>query len=346
MSVPNTEPVLLALIIADASSRRDDLHHALERNRGISVVGHATSLAEVAQLCPEAEPDVILVDLHLAGGASQAVIELIMSRWPRPILVLSGTAHDPPSASLARAMGAGAVEHFPPPALWTTGLEQELRHAVRQVSKVPVIRRTRGARRHVASQASTNARRLPVVAVAASTGGPRALATLLGGLGGLRAPVLVVQHLHADFTPGLVEWMTRDSALPVSTAVHGDLARAGRVYFASSGKHLRLASGGRLELGEDPLRLHRPSADELFQSVADQAGSAGIGVIMTGMGDDGARGLLAMHHRGAQTLAQDENTCAVFGMPRAARSIGAVTVLLPLDQLARAVLHATAEVLG
>jgi two-component system chemotaxis response regulator CheB len=157
---------------------------------------------------------------------------------------------------------------------------------------------------------------------------------------------LVVQHLHADFAQGLLDWMSRASALPVSIAEHGELARAGRVYFAASGRHLRLSPGGRLDLDPAPPSVHCPSADQLFQSVADHAGSAGVGVIMTGMGDDGARGLLAMHLEGAHTLGQDESTCAVFGMPRAARKIGAITTLLPTDQLARAVLGAVAEVLA
>ena len=336
--------MLIVVIVGDESSRRDDVHQALERKREIAVVGHATSAAEILSLCPQAQPDVILVDLGMSGGVGQAAIEAVMAQWPRPILALSSPTDGHESPSLQAAMSAGVVEHFPVPARWTAGLEQELRHAVRQVSKVPVIRRGRVERANVASAPVVRLRRRPVVGIAASTGGPSALATLLAGLGGVDAPVLVVQHLHADFTQGLLEWMSRVSALPVSMAVHGERARTGHVYFASSGRHLRLAAGSYLELTETPPNLHCPSADELFQSIADQAGGAGIGVIMTGMGEDGAHGLLAMQRCGAKTIAQDEETSAVFGMPLAARKIGAVTTLLPLDQLAQAIRNAVGEV--
>jgi len=185
-----------------------------------------------------------------------------------------------------------------------------------------------------------------VVAVAASTGGPSALAAILPGLARLDAPVLVVQHLHPDFIAGLVDWMSRVSALPVETAGHGQLARPGRVYFAPGDHHLRYASNGRLELGTTPVTTHRPSADELFASVAENAGPAGIGVLLTGMGDDGARGLLAIHQHGGQTLAQDEASSPVFGMPKAAARMGAVTELLPIDKLADAVQRAVREVVS
>jgi two-component system chemotaxis response regulator CheB len=172
------------------------------------------------------------------------------------------------------------------------------------------------------------------VAVAASTGGPAALATVLSGLGGLAAPVLVVQHLHPDFTAGLVEWMSRAGALPVQVARHGELVRPGHVYVAPGGQHLRLGPNRHLTLSATPASIHRPSADQLFISVAEVAGAAGVGVVLTGMGEDGAQGLLAMHRAGGRTLGQDEATCAVFGMPQAAQRIGAVSELVPVEKLA------------
>jgi two-component system chemotaxis response regulator CheB len=186
--------------------------------------------------------------------------------------------------------------------------------------------------------------RQPVVAVAASTGGPTALAVLLSGLDGLRAPVLVVQHLHPEFISGLVDWMSRVSPLPVELAGHGQVPRPGHVYFAPGGLHLRLGANFRLELGAEPAGIHTPSADQLFRSVADRAGPAGIGALLTGMGDDGARGLLAIHRRGGRTLAQDEASCAVFGMPKAAQRLGAVRDMVALDKLADAVQRTVREV--
>jgi two-component system chemotaxis response regulator CheB len=152
--------------------------------------------------------------------------------------------------------------------------------------------------------------------------------------------VLVVQHLHPDFVSGLVEWMARVSPLPVVLADHGQTLRRGCVHIAPGGKHLRLAAGSRLELSDQPATIHRPSANELFVSVGRQCGERGIGVLLTGMGDDGAIGLAEMHRRGAQTIAQDEATCAVYGMPRAAQRLGAVDQLLPLPSIAGAIARA------
>jgi two-component system chemotaxis response regulator CheB len=165
----------------------------------------------------------------------------------------------------------------------------------------------------------------------------------LAGLGGTAAPVLVVQHLHVDFTAGLIDWMSRVSALPVEVAEHHSAARPGRVYVAPGGVHLRLGADFRLELDPDPPALHRPSADELFLSVAEHAGAAAIGVLLTGMGDDGAKGLLAIRRRGGRTLAQDKESCAVFGMPAAAQRLGAVDDLLPPAELATAIARASRE---
>lgn len=183
-----------------------------------------------------------------------------------------------------------------------------------------------------------------MVAIAASTGGPSALAAVLSGLTDLQAPVLVVQHLHADFVAGLVQWMARVSALPVEIASDHQIAVPGRTYVAPGGTHLRLGANRRLELAELPVTVHRPSANELFTSVADSAGSAGIGVVLTGMGDDGAQGLLAIRRQGGVTLAQDEASSAVFGMPQAAERLGAVTEMLPLARLAMAIQRAVRQV--
>jgi two-component system chemotaxis response regulator CheB len=167
------------------------------------------------------------------------------------------------------------------------------------------------------------------------------LAQVLSGLAGLPAPVLVVQHLHPDFVDGLVSWMSRESGLPVKLAETGATLERGTVYIARGDTHLRLGPDRRIVLTPDPATLHRPSANELFTSVAQHAGSDGIGVVLTGMGDDGATGLLAIRRAGGITIAQDEATCAVYGMPRAATRVGAVMEVVPLDAVANALMRAT-----
>jgi two-component system, chemotaxis family, protein-glutamate methylesterase/glutaminase len=180
--------------------------------------------------------------------------------------------------------------------------------------------------------------------MAASAGGPSALATILAGLGGLAAPVLVVQHLHPDFTRGLFDWLAGESSLPVEMAQHDQSVLPGHVYLAPGALHLRLAANRRMELSAAPATIHRPSADQLFLSVAEHAGSAAVGVLLSGMGDDGARGLLEIHRRRGHTFGQDEASCAVFGMPQAAQRLGAVTDLLPPDRVASAIHRAVAAI--
>lgn len=318
----------------------------LHRDGDVAVVGHANTAAAALTLVAETRPDVVILDLHLRDGGSKHTIEQIMAHTPTPILVLSARIDDRHSTSAVEALVAGALDALPRPVRWTPQLGNELRRTVHQISKVQVIRHPRGS--HIVTtrpdrRSSTG--KQPVVAIAASTGGPSALATLLAGLNGLTAPVLVVQHLHPDFTAGLLQWMSRVSALPVETAEHDQPARPGRVYLAPGGRHLRLGASLHLELHSVPVTIHMPSADQLFESVAQQ-GPAAIGVLLTGMGDDGARGLLAVHRAGGQTLAQDEDSCAVFGMPSAAQRMGAVTDVLPLGQLATAIQRAVTRVHG
>jgi two-component system chemotaxis response regulator CheB len=258
--------------------------------------------------------------------------------------VLSATVEGRNSAPAIEALMAGALDALPKPARWTPDKEAELRRSVRSLSKVVVIRHRRGRAAPVHVPAPpTRPASAPVVAVAASTGGPAALAEVLAGLAGLAAPVLVVQHLHAEFVAGLVGWMERVSALPVELARHGQALRPGQVYIGPGNVHLRLSSGSRLSLQPTPLTVHRPSADELFSSVAEHAGASGVGVILTGMGNDGACGLLALRGRGGRTIAQDEATSAVYGMPRAAFLLGAVGRVLPLGDIAAAVVHAVRD---
>ncbi len=333
MTAPRT--AIRVVVLADDSPDRGQLMQVMRRDGDIAVVGQSDTAGRAIVLINETRPDAVVVDLQLDDGSSLHAIEQIMAHTPTSILVLSAPGLDRSSPSVAKAIVAGAVDSLARRAAWSAELGVELRHAVRQVSKVGVITHPRG---RLSPVTRTDDRQLsapgPIVAVAASSGGPAALAVVLSGLAGLAAPVLVVQHLHPDFTDGLVEWMARAGALPVELARHGELPRAGRVYIAPGGLHLHLGVNRHLALSPTPASTHRPSADELFSSVAEHAGAAGIGVVLTGMGDDGARGLLAMRHAGARTLGQDEATCAVFGMPNAAQRIGAVTELLPLERLA------------
>jgi two-component system chemotaxis response regulator CheB len=267
-----------------------------------------------------------------------------MAFTPTPILVLSGNITGRESVEAMDALVAGAVDVLPKPATWRGEDEEALRAQIRLVSGVAVVRRraprvARSARKPVvATGGRTTA--VPIVAIGASTGGPAALAEVLAGLGELGASVLVVQHLHPDFVGGLVSWMGRVSPLPVQLARHGEKLRAGEVYIAPGSVHLKVGRDDDVVLDAVPEGLHRPSVDVLFTSLAERPEGRNVGVLLTGMGDDGAAGLLALRRRGDVTIAQDEGSSVVFGMPRAAQRLGAAVQVVPLDQIARAVARA------
>ena len=333
-----------ALLVQDRSAARTQLIEILQRDGDIRVIGPVATAADACVAIEQHRPEIIILDLLLGNGASQQVIEQVMARHPTPILVLSARIDDRRSPSAIQAMVAGALDALPVPEKWTTETEVGLRHSVRQLRKVVVVRHPRGGRTTPPRRPPVSGNRKPVVAIAASTGGPSALASVVAGLGGLQAPVLIVQHLHPDFTGGLLDLLTRASALPVEIAVHDAPLLPGRVYLGPGHLHLRLGAGHRIELNPLPISIHRPSAEQLFSSVAEHAGPSGVGVLLTGMGEDGAHGMLEMKQRGARTIAQDEESCAVYGMPRAAHRLGAVDILLPLDQVAAAIRRAVTEV--
>lgn len=339
-------PVLRALLVHRSPEERRQLIEILESDGDITVLGSADGAAEAVLRVQQDRPDVVVLDLQLKNEGGQQAIEQIMALAPTPILVLSGRGEDADSPAAAAALRAGALDVLPTPTQWLAAGGAVLRRSVRRLDKVVVIRHPRGGLNKPAPRPLIAGRSTAVVAIGASTGGPSALALLLGGLLGLPAPVLIVQHLHADFTGGFLSWMSRVSALPVEIARHGSHLEPGHVYLAPGDVHLRLGTDRRIELAPKPEALHRPSADQLFLSLAQNAGAGSIGVLLTGMGEDGARGLLEIHRKGGRTLAQDEASSAVFGMPRAAQRLGAVTDLLPLDRLAGAICRAVAEVRG
>jgi two-component system chemotaxis response regulator CheB len=339
-------PPLRALLVEDSTLQAKALTRMLEAEGDIVVVATAGDAADAVSAVARHRPDVVTMDLDIPGGGGQVAITQIMAATPTPILVVSGILDDRHAPPAVAALAAGAVEALPKPRAWGDDDAAELRRQVRRVSRIPVIRRR--------PQAPRAPRRLwrpdpsvptdgPIVALAASTGGPAALAVLLGGLREARAPVLLVQHIHPSFAGGFAAWLTSCTGKPAVIAENGMPLEAGRVHVAPGDVHLRLAPGGRLAVSPDPPALHRPSADVLFESVAEVAGRSAIGVLLTGMGDDGARGLLAMRRAGARTFAQDEASSTVFGMPRAAALAGAADTVLALDELAAAVHEAVEQ---
>jgi two-component system, chemotaxis family, protein-glutamate methylesterase/glutaminase len=277
-------------------------------------------------------PDIVVM-APTSQSQAVAAVQRLMAHQPVPILVIKEEAW-----SEASMVKAGAVESIAAPD-GDQARQEHLRSRVRLVSQVKTIRHIRGR-----DQSPHDGARVPIVAIAASTGGPQAVIQVLEGLAGLEAAVLVVQHLHPNFTSQFVEWIARASPLEAGIATDGALAESGHVYVAPAGSHLKLGIARRLELSDSPASLHRPSADVLFSSIAMRAGHESVGVLLTGMGDDGASGLLEMRHAGAYTIAQDKESSVIYGMPGAAMEIGAADHVLPLAQIAGAIRRAVAMV--
>lgn len=349
------------VVVEDSLVQRSHLVATLAADGDIVVVGEAAGAQEASALVERLRPDVVTLDLEIPEGGGLAAVERIMAFAPTPILILSGTIAGRQSDAAVSALVAGALDAIPKPGRWTPEAEADLRRRVRLLGRTPVIRHPRGRLTPGATAATTPSRSASaaadapsaapaggggaVVGVAASSGGPQALAAVLAGLGGLTAPVLVVQHLHPDFILRFVDWMDRACPLPVVLAEAGAALRGGTVHVGPVGVHLKVDAGGRrIVLDPQPAMLHRPSADELFGSLARSSGPAAVGVVLTGMGDDGAAGLLALRRAGGRTIVQDQATSAVYGMPRAAVTAGAASEVVALEAVPAAIHRAVRTV--
>ena len=279
-------------------------------------------------------PQLVLLQLELSRKNHNQCVQDLMAFAPTPVLMVAGLGEDPKDAFEALAMGALDALRF------DGDNGDELARRARLLAGVRVIthvRARRGKDRHLESLAL----RGRLVAIGASLGGPRALAQLLHDLKTpLPAPMLIVQHISDGFSEGLAHWLSAETATPVRHAEHLMPLTPGLIAVAPSGFQLEVRDGKALLTDAAADGGFKPSASALFRTVARHYGNRGVGVILTGMGTDGAEGLLEMRRQGARTFAQDEQSCVVFGMPRAAWELGAVESLLPLDQLAAALRRA------
>jgi two-component system chemotaxis response regulator CheB len=337
--------VIRVLVVDDSAIAREALADQLEEDDELRVVGTAadgdTAIAAVAEL----RPDVVTMDIQMPGGGGLLAIEQIMARTPVPIVVVSARARTDQTLPF-EAVSRGALEVAVKPALPADAAA--LRSAVRRVAGIPVIPHVRALRAHRVPLPPLLVRVQPhaprVVGIGASAGGPAALDIVLGALpASLPACVAIVQHLPAGFIASFAAYLRTRTPLEVVLVEPGlgVEARAGRVLLAAGDHHL-VASSSRtfMASSEPPFRGHRPSATTLFSSLARTFGDLAIGVILTGIGDDGATGLGEMRAAGALTLGQDEQTSAVYGMPSAAVKLGAVSRVLPLPEIAPAIRRA------
>jgi two-component system chemotaxis response regulator CheB len=324
------------LICEDSGTYAAGLSRLLTRDREIEVVGVCSSaeeaIARLARMTPK--PHLVTMDFELPGMSGGDAIEQIMSIEPLPILVLAGGVERGSEKALA-AIAAGALEVRAKEALDLRDPDgadaRALRERIKVLCGVRVLNhpRARLNRRSPIAPGSPPAAAASVIGICASVGGPQALVAVLAELpADFPIPILVVQHMSAGFSEGFARWL--DDQVPLTVR----LARAGPVgagiWVAPEGAHLALSGGDRLVLDRrSPAGTHRPSGDVLLRSVAAEAGARGVAVVLTGMGRDGADGLGAVERARGLTIAQDEPSCAVFGMPKAAAERGAQVILAP-----------------
>jgi two-component system chemotaxis response regulator CheB len=331
------------------------LKRMLAQAQDIEVIGTAGDGQEALARIPDLKPDVICTDLNMPRLNGLELTRRVMAERPTPILVVSIAVQQEDAQNVFELLRAGAVDVFPKPRQGLSAddaVAQELINKVRVVSGVVAFTRkpdggagSSTARTDAsASEAfgsgklSSGAGDLRLLAMGASTGGPQAYLSVLSALPeNFPLPVLCVQHISLGFLDGLVEWLNRQCALKVVIAQNGQKPAPGHIYFPPEDAHLELDAGGALVASRGP-QFHgfRPSVTVLFESVARVCGPRALGVLLTGMGDDGAAGLKAMRDAGGVTIAQDEKTSTVYGMPREAARIGAAVHILPLPEIAPA----------
>lgn len=331
-------------IVDDSAVVRQVLQAALSQDPEIAILATAQDPVFAWDRMQRQWPDVVILDIEMPRMDGVTFLRKIMREHPLPVIICSSLAESGAQITLD-ALTAGAVQIIQKP---QSGLRDFL-----QKDAPEIIRAVKSAARanlrnmrpqpvsaalpvaaHLLLQKSTE----KVIAVGTSTGGTQALEVLLRALPVTVPGIVVVQHMPEKFTAAFAARLNSVSALEVREAMDGDRVLPGRVLIAPGGKHMRLIRNGAqfaVQVFDGPLvKHHCPSVDVLFRSVAQVAGRNAWGVIMTGMGDDGAQGLLEMHGAGAHTIAQDESSCVVFGMPKEAIKLGGVDEVLPLQQIA------------
>lgn len=337
------------LIIDDSATMRAILKSYLSGEPDIEVVGTAGDAAQGRAAIKQLDPDVVTLDIEMPGMNGLDFLEKIMELRPTPVIVVSGsTQHG--NATTARALAIGAIDCYAKSQAAQGGMclkdNGRLAAMVRQAAQVRFSPRPRSPLAANAPRATTIDTNARLIAVGSSTGGVEALQVLFSSFTPNCPPTMVVQHVNARFVPAIANSLDNVTTAKVVVAEPDMPLQKGHIYIAP-GDERHMGVGGRESLyvklrpGE-PVSGHMPSVDMLFHSVAEIVGPQAVGILLTGMGSDGAKGLLAMAQNGAHTIAQDEASCIVFGMPKAAISLGAASVVVPLNRIAEHALRKAA----
>nr|BAL54287.1 chemotaxis response regulator protein-glutamate methylesterase [uncultured prokaryote] len=336
------------LIIDDSVVIRQLLKDIFARDGGIEVVGTASDPIDGYDKIVQMKPDVLTLDVEMPRMDGITFLEKLMRSHPMPVVMVSTLTREGSEVTL-KALELGAVDFIAKPTQSIFTGMAALSHEITSKVKAAARARVRPKQAHVApvELPQTSPRRVTgtnrLIAIGASTGGPEAIRQVLQGLPAEVPPVVIVQHMPPVFTRSFAERLDKLCTVRVKEAEDGDVLQPGHAYIAPGDYHLQVVRNGsqyRARVVQtEPVNRHRPSVDALFDSVVQASGASTVAVLLTGMGADGARGLKKLREAGAHTIAQDEETCVVFGMPREAIQMGGAEFVLPLPQIAHKVVE-------
>ncbi|MDR2397622.1 MAG: chemotaxis-specific protein-glutamate methyltransferase CheB [Spirochaetaceae bacterium] len=323
------------LVVDDDPRARRVLKNFFEGHEGFTVIGEAENGAEGVQQAQSLNPDLITMDIEMPGMSGLEAISIIMRDIPTPIVVIS--AQDS-AGTIYEATLRGALEFYPK-AIFTSPMDPERRsHIYATLKRISAVQRKKSPPINPArpSPRAIEYRPIRAVVIGASTGGPKALMEVFAEIPkDFPAPIITVQHNSSGFDKGFVQWIQRYTALEVLLAEHEALRRSGRIYIAPTDKHLILTRQYLCLDDGEPVLNQKPAVDLLFQSAAEVLGREVISVVLTGMGRDGATGTKAIRKAGGITIAQDEASSLIYGMPKSAIETGCVDIILPLGAIAK-----------
>ena len=346
------------LVVDDSAFMRSALSRMIASEGSFEVVGTAYDGCDALEKIAALDPDVITLDLEMPRLDGLATLRGIMNRFPRPVIMVSAATEQGAHATF-NALSAGAFDYVPKQMAATSlDIDHIRSELIAKIRAAVLARRQRSAGWNFRKPVQSSGRRirsgLPfspvIVAMGASTGGPRALEEILSRLPkDLSVPILIVQHMPLGFSAPFAQRLDKLCAIAVREATNGEVIQPGIAYLAPSGLHMRVVRRTEnlcvtISLDPDPGDgLHVPSIDVLMKSVAEVYRDRAMGVILTGMGSDGAEGMRAIHLSGGLTLGQDEASCTVYGMPRACAQLGVLSQIVPLSEISPQILRATLQ---
>ena len=323
-------------IVNDMPMAVEALRRALAFEPAHEVVWVASNGFEAVKYCAELTPDLILMDLIMPVMDGVEATRRIMAESPCAIVIVT-VDREQNVRRVFEAMGHGALDVVDTPAVGAGNAQEAAAPLLRKILNISWLIGQSGSRvRSAAPHLRTTGQRESLVAIGSSAGGPAALEALLKGLpADFPAAIVLVQHVDQVFASGMAEWLSSAAGLPVRLAQHGERPQSGTVLLAGTNHHIRLLKNGTLAYTAEPVNeIYRPSIDVFFESVVRYWNGDAVGVLLTGMGRDGAQGLKLMREQGFLTIAQDQHSSAVYGMPKAAAAIGAAVEIRPLDKIA------------